>query len=80
MALGATLVSVTGVVVGMRSSISALTQQLTHLSEAYDRLSDQMRASNERTAQRLAQLSEEIAVLKYAQGVEARMMPKEELG
>ena len=49
-------------------------------SEAYDRLSDQMRASNERTAQRLSQLSEEIAVLKYAQGVEARMMPKEELG
>lgn len=77
MALGATLVSVTGVVVGMRSSIAALTQQLQQLSRSYDGLSKELRESNERTAARLAEMAKEIAVLKYAQGVEAHIGPHE---
>ena len=67
MALGATLVSVTGVVVGMRSAIASLAKQLDKLGDSYESLSG-----------RVASLSERMAVLEYAEGVQADIPARHE--
>lgn len=54
-ALGATLVSVTGVVVGMKSAITMMSKQLEDQTHRLDALSS-----------KIAQMSEQLAVLKYA--------------
>jgi cell division protein FtsX len=58
MALGATLVSVTGVVVGMRSAIASLAEQLKEQSTALKVLALEVQG-----------LAKELAVIKYAQGI-----------
>lgn len=60
LALGATLVSVTGVVVGMRSAISTLAQQVKDQREMYTTLSNEVH-----------HMAKELAVLQYAMGVRA---------
>lgn len=59
MALGATVVSVTGVVVGMRSSIHELAKQLDRQGSRIDNMADIVNT-----------LNQQIAVIKYAMGVE----------
>ena len=58
LALGATLVSVTGVVVGMRSAITTLSGQLERQGARLDKLTD-----------RVDRMARELAVLQYAQGI-----------
>ncbi len=57
-ALGAMLVSVTGVVVGMRSAIASMTRQLGAQSEAVDHLREEISA-----------MSKLLAVVQYAMGI-----------
>ena len=57
-AFGATLVSVTGVVVGMRSAIAALGKQLESQGCRLDKLSDTVH-----------EMPLQLAVVKYAQGI-----------
>ena len=60
MALGATLVSVTGVVVGMRSAIATLAQQLHEQGNSLKELTHEVQA-----------MARELAVIKYASGIES---------
>lgn len=61
LALGATLVSVTGVVVGMRGAISTLAAQLKEQADSLRELSHEVK-----------EMAKELAVLKYAMGVESK--------
>jgi hypothetical protein len=61
LALGATLVSVTGVVVGMRSAIAALAKQVEDQRSVYTEL-----------AKEVHEMARELAVLKYAMGIESK--------
>ncbi len=59
MALGAMLVSVTGVVVGMKSAVSALSAQLRVQGDDIKALTQEVKA-----------MAMTLAVLKYASGIE----------
>ena len=65
LALGATLVSVTGVVVGMRSAISSMARQLDQQSTAVDNLREE-----------ISQMREALAVMRYAMGIEDERLNK----
>ncbi len=66
MALGATLVSVTGVVVGMRAAIASLSAQLKEQGRDIKELAAQIQG-----------MAKELAVLKYASGIESTISEKE---
>ncbi len=64
-ALGATVVSVTGVVVGMRSAISSMGVQLQNQSSAVDHLREEISA-----------MSKLLAVVQYAMGIADKELNK----
>lgn len=64
LAFGSILVSVTGVVVGMRFAIAALAKQLHEQGVRLDTLTDKVNS-----------LAQHVAILEYASGVQAEIPP-----